>query len=61
MHHVCNRILCFEKKFLLEAAKDPALMEKLSKDKVVFFLHLLGLDTNGHSHKPYSQWVQHNF
>lgn len=38
----------------MEAEKDQALMKKLSKDKVVFFLHLLGLDTNGHSHKPFS-------
>ncbi|XP_062567292.1 GPI ethanolamine phosphate transferase 1-like isoform X1 [Saccostrea cucullata] len=41
--------------FLLEANKDPALMKKLQKDKIVFFLHLLGIDTNGHSHKPFSQ------
>ena len=33
---------------------NPKLKLQLSSDKIVLFLHLLGIDTNGHSHKPYS-------
>lgn len=46
---------------LLEKSKtDPALYKKLHSDKVVFFLHLLGLDTNGHSHLPTSEFYLNN-
>ncbi|KAE8355067.1 GPI ethanolamine phosphate transferase 1 [Aspergillus coremiiformis] len=43
-------------KELFESAKnDPELDAKLREDKLVFFLHLLGLDTTGHSYRPYSK------
>ena len=29
-------------------------------DKIVLFLHLLGLDTNGHANKPHSKQFEHN-
>lgn len=52
----------FEKfTLLLEQAKtDEALYKKLHSDKIVFFLHLLGLDTNGHSHLPTSEFYLNN-
>lgn len=40
--------------FLNYAKTDAALNEKLNQDRIVFFLHLLGLDTAGHTHKPHS-------
>ncbi|XP_042215038.1 GPI ethanolamine phosphate transferase 1-like isoform X2 [Homarus americanus] len=41
--------------FFKEAGEDKKLNERLHEDRIVFFLHLLGLDTNGHSHKPHSE------
>lgn len=43
------------KKFFQEAENDVELKEKLNQDKIIFFLHLLGMDTNGHVNKPYSR------
>ncbi|XP_046330406.2 GPI ethanolamine phosphate transferase 1-like isoform X2 [Haliotis rufescens] len=43
------------KKFLSVAKTNATLLHQLQQDKIVFFLHLLGLDTNGHSHKPHSR------
>lgn len=37
-----------------EAGKNATLGAQLRADKNVFFLHLLGLDTNGHAFRPYS-------
>ncbi|KAJ5895302.1 hypothetical protein N7495_006993 [Penicillium taxi] len=46
---------------LFESAEsDPELNAKLRDDKLVFFLHLLGLDTTGHAHRPYSKEYLHN-
>lgn len=37
------------------ATTDPTLDHQLRGNKVVFFLHLLGLDTTGHSYRPHSK------
>ncbi|KAL5021525.1 hypothetical protein ScPMuIL_000680 [Solemya velum] len=42
------------KNFLSEAKQNSSLMHQLHDNKVILFLHLLGIDTNGHSHKPHS-------
>lgn len=41
--------------FFKSAANKPELKEKLNNDKIIFFLHLLGMDTAGHTHKPASK------
>lgn len=48
------------KELFATARTDPALAAKLREDKLVFFLHLLGLDTTGHAYRPYSQEYLHN-
>ena len=55
-------IWVFDKvKALFAAAKeDKDLDKRLREDKIVFFLHLLGLDTAGHSYRPYSKEYLHN-
>lgn len=42
-------------RFLKEKAKDIK-----NNDKIIFFLHLLGLDTSGHIHKPQSDIFHQN-
>ncbi|WOK96386.1 GPI ethanolamine phosphate transferase 1 [Canna indica] len=39
---------------------DPKLKQILQQDKLVIFLHLLGCDTNGHAHRPYSSIYLNN-
>jgi GPI ethanolamine phosphate transferase 1 len=38
----------------VNASVDPALDTRVRAEKTVFFLHLLGLDTTGHSYRPHS-------
>ncbi|KAH8172664.1 phosphatidylinositolglycan class N (PIG-N) domain-containing protein [Sarocladium implicatum] len=48
------------KDFFAEAASNATLNKALREEKVVFFLHLLGLDTNGHGFRPYSKEYLNN-
>ncbi|GAB0133607.1 Glycosyl phosphatidyl inositol anchor synthesis [Epichloe bromicola] len=48
------------KDFFAEAAMNQTLNKALRQDKIVFFLHLLGLDTAGHSYRPYSKEYLNN-
>jgi phosphatidylinositol glycan class N len=48
------------KALFAEAGKNATLNAALRQNKVVFFLHLLGLDTNGHAYRPYSPEYLHN-
>lgn len=48
------------KEMFSAASKNETLDTALRQDKNVFFLHLLGLDTNGHAYRPYSKEYLHN-
>ncbi|KAL2023976.1 hypothetical protein VTK56DRAFT_211 [Thermocarpiscus australiensis] len=48
------------KEFFAEARTNKTLSDALRQDKIVFFLHLLGLDTTGHFHRPYSKEYLNN-
>uniref|UniRef100_A0A182N5A5 GPI ethanolamine phosphate transferase 1 n=1 Tax=Anopheles dirus TaxID=7168 RepID=A0A182N5A5_9DIPT len=41
-------------------SSEPTKRDVLSKKKVILFLHLLGLDTAGHVHKPHSELFTEN-
>ncbi|KAL3526014.1 hypothetical protein ACH5RR_014386 [Cinchona calisaya] len=40
--------------------EDPKLKQLLLQDNLVIFLHLLGCDSNGHAHRPYSSIYLNN-
>ncbi|KAH7882746.1 Phosphatidylinositolglycan class N-domain-containing protein [Phlebopus sp. FC_14] len=42
------------------ATHDAPLSSQLRDNKVIFFLHLLGLDTTGHSYRPHSKEYMYN-
>ncbi|XP_005102628.1 GPI ethanolamine phosphate transferase 1 [Aplysia californica] len=46
--------------FLKSASLNESLSAELKRDKIVFFLHLLGIDTHGHSNKPHSKEYLNN-
>ncbi|EED18281.1 GPI-anchor biosynthetic protein (Mcd4), putative [Talaromyces stipitatus ATCC 10500] len=48
------------KELFAEAKTNPELNAQLREDKIVFFLHLLGLDTTGHGFRPYSKEYLNN-
>ncbi|KAF6303118.1 phosphatidylinositol glycan anchor biosynthesis class N [Rhinolophus ferrumequinum] len=48
------------KEFFHAARKNQSLFSKLNEEKIVFFLHLLGIDTNGHAHRPSSREYKDN-
>ncbi|XP_065058696.1 GPI ethanolamine phosphate transferase 1-like isoform X2 [Rhopilema esculentum] len=47
-------------KFFENARSNKTLLGQLNSDKIVFFLHLLGLDVNGHGYRPHSQEYLNN-
>ncbi|XP_059801212.1 GPI ethanolamine phosphate transferase 1 isoform X2 [Hypanus sabinus] len=48
------------KNFFQYAKSNETLSKKMKADQVVYFLHLLGLDTNGHAHRPKSSEYKEN-
>jgi len=40
--------------FFASVKKNTELEQRINSDKVVFFMHLLGIDSSGHAHRPHS-------
>lgn len=58
--HLDHWVFDHVKDMFTDAATNKTLSTALRQDKNVFFLHLLGLDTTGHSFRPYSKEYLHN-
>lgn len=58
--HLDHWVFDHVKEMFAEAATNETLNTELRKDKNVFFLHLIGIDTTGHSYRPYSKEYLHN-
>ncbi|KAI9491076.1 Phosphatidylinositolglycan class N-domain-containing protein [Zychaea mexicana] len=58
--HLDTWVFDHVKDLFARAKDDPELNRKLRQDKIVFFLHLLGLDTNGHGFRPHSEEYHNN-
>ena len=50
----------FDRARYTKSQEDQDLRLQLREDKIVLFLHLLGLDTNGHTRKPNSKELAAN-
>ncbi|KAM6102049.1 GPI ethanolamine phosphate transferase 1 isoform 1-T2 [Theristicus caerulescens] len=48
------------KDFFNSSRSNQTLFSALNEEKVVLFLHLLGIDTNGHAHRPNSREYKEN-
>ncbi|NXG73964.1 PIGN transferase, partial [Baryphthengus martii] len=48
------------KSFFDSARRNQTLFSTLNEEKVILFLHLLGIDTNGHAHRPSSREYKEN-
>ncbi|XP_061850855.1 GPI ethanolamine phosphate transferase 1 isoform X3 [Colius striatus] len=48
------------KRFFNSSRSNQTLFSALNEEKVVLFLHLLGIDTNGHAHRPNSREYKEN-
>ncbi|XP_030905528.2 GPI ethanolamine phosphate transferase 1 isoform X3 [Melopsittacus undulatus] len=51
---------CLQKSFFNSSRSNQTLFSALNEEKVVLFLHLLGIDTNGHAHRPNSREYKEN-
>ncbi|KAH8198887.1 hypothetical protein TruAng_006940 [Truncatella angustata] len=58
--HLDHWVFDHVKELFAEAEKNKTLNDALRQEKVVFFLHLLGLDTTGHGFRPYSKEYLNN-